>query len=186
MQLHLLSVLVFCVSSNMDSLVVGLSYGMKKIPIHWLTNVLVGLISFAGTILSMLFGKRLLTVIPVSFANLFGGMIIILIGAAGMLRLFIGRKSGHSGETAANVLTIRETVLLGAGLTVNNIGLGVGASITGFPLRATACCSLLCSLVFLCAGNRIGYTRLPRRFEKFAEPVADVLMILLGLYEIFI
>lgn len=169
----------------MDSLVVGLSYGMKKIPIRWLANVLVGLISFVGTMFSMLLGKRLLTVIPVSFANLSGGILIILIGAAGLLRFVIDRQSDPEGETAAPVLTIRETFLLGVGLTVNNIGLGVGASITGFPLLLTALCSLLCSLVFLYAGNRIGFTRLPRRFEKFAEPAADVLMILLGLSEIF-
>lgn len=186
MLLHLFSALLFGVSSNIDNLVVGLSYGIKKTKINWNTNGIVGLISFTGTVLSMLLGKSLLTVLPQGLPNLFGGLVIMLIGAAGFIRFLIGRNSGQTEETAVTVISTREAFLLGFALTVNNAGLGVGASITGLPVLPTALCSFFFSLFFLYAGNRIGSTGLPRRFERLAEPAADLLMVVLGLYEIFI
>ncbi len=186
MRLHLLSFLLFGVSSSMDNLVVGLSYGMKKAAINWLINALVGCISFTGTLLSMLFGKSLLIFLPQGLANLLGGLIIILIGVIGLGHFFVSGKSSPSDETAVRVLTIRQTFLLGAALTANNIGLGIGASITGLPPLPTALCSLCFSLLFLYAGNWIGRTKLPGYINQFAEPLANFLMILLGLYEIFI
>ena len=170
----------------MDNLVVGLSYGLKKTKINWLTNVIVGLISFSGTVLSMLLGKSLLTLLPQRLTNILGGLVIVLIGAAGLIRFLIGRNSDNAEEPAGAVIPIREAFLLGFALTVNNVGLGVGASITGLPVLPTALCSFFFSLFFLYAGNRLGRAELPRRFQKFAEPAADLLMMILGLYEIFI
>ena len=48
MQIHLLSALLFGVSSNTDNLVVGMSYGIKKMPIRWSENLIVALITFYG------------------------------------------------------------------------------------------------------------------------------------------
>lgn len=181
--MHLLSMLLFSVSSNLDSLVVGLSYGIKKIPIYWHTNVLVGCISFTGTVLSMLFGKSLLLILPEGLANMAGGIIILLIGAVGLARMLSDKTSGPA---AVNGLTIREGVLLGAALTVNNVGLGVGVSITGLPLLPTSLCSFFFSLAFLYAGNRIGRIQLPVYVDILVQPLAHLLMIALGLYEIIV
>ena len=60
MQIHLLSALLFGVSSNTDNLVVGMSYGIKKMPIRWSENLIVALITFMGTVLSMILGKSVL------------------------------------------------------------------------------------------------------------------------------
>ena len=70
--------------------------------------------------------------------------------------------------------------------TLNNIGLGIGASITGLPVLSTALGSFLFSLVFLYIGNLVGRSKLSEVVGAFAEPLAALLMIGLGVYEIFI
>ncbi|KAA3379855.1 manganese efflux pump, partial [Akkermansia muciniphila] len=122
MQFHLLSSLLFGLSSNTDNLAVGLSYGIKKIPIHWRHNLLVALITFSGTILSMIFGKSVLLFLPKRFAGLLGSLIIIAIGGTGLIRYLV-KKTAKSPDTACTelrALTTREALLLGFALTVNN------------------------------------------------------------------
>lgn len=201
MQIHLLSALLFGVSSNTDNLVVGLSYGMKKMPIGRTENLIVALITFTGTILSMVLGKSVLLFLPPKAAGFLGSGMIILIGIAGMAKFLLRwkktRKEGeeeHKGaediggdkETVLQSLTIREALFLGLALTLNNVGLGIGASITGLPVASTALGSFFFSLVFLDLGNRIGRAKLSEVIGEFAEPLAAFLMISLGVYEVFI
>ena len=184
--MHLLSSFLFGLSSNTDNLVVGLSYGMRKIPIHWLANLLVGMVTVTGTVLSMVLGKSILRFLPERLAGIFGSAVIMIIGIVGLVRYFINRSRDDRRENASCSLSIREALLLGAALTVNNIGLGIGASITGLTVAPTALCSFLLSLLFLYVGNRIGRTRLSDLIGRFAEPAANLLMVGLGIYEIFI
>ena len=191
MQIHLLSALLFGVSSNTDNLVVGMSYGIKKMPIRWSENLIVALITFMGTVLSMILGKSVLLFLPQKLAGILGSVIISLIGAVGLVKFFMKMKkpeeeSEEETELTLQTLTRTEALILGLALTLNNIGLGIGASITGLPVLSTALCSFLFSLLFLYIGNLIGRSKIAELVGEFAEPLAGLLMIGLGVYEIFI
>lgn len=188
MQLHLLSTLLFGMSSNTDNLVVGLSYGIKKMPIRWKENLIVALITFTGTVLSMILGKSALLFLPSAFAGILGSLIIIFIGVLGLVQFFVKvrKEPEEEEEPELQTLTIKEALILGLALTLNNIGLGIGASITGLPVLSTALGSFFFSLVFLYIGNLIGRSKLSEVVGAFAEPLAALLMIGLGVYEIFI
>ena len=191
MQIHLLSALLFGVSSNTDNLVVGMSYGIKKMPIRWSENLIVALITIMGTVLSMILGKSVILFLPQKLAGILGSVIIILIGAVGLVKFFMKmkkpeEKSEEETELALQTLTRTEALILGLALTLNNIGLGIGASITGLPVLSTALCSFLFSLLFLYIGNLIGRSKIAELVGEFAEPLAGLLMIGLGVYEIFI
>ena len=191
MQIHLLSALLFGVSSNTDNLVVGMSYGIKKMPIRWSENLIVALITFMGTVLSMILGKSVLLFLPQKLAGILGSVIIILIGAVGLVKFFMKMKkpeeeSEEETELTLQTLTRTEALILGLALTLNHIGLGIGASITGLPVLSTALCSFLFSLLFLYIGNLIGRSKIAELVGEFAEPLAGLLMIGLGVYEIFI
>ena len=191
MQIHLLSALLFGVSSNVDNLVVGMSYGIKKTPIRWADNLTVALITLVGTVLSMILGKSVRLFLPRWLAGVLGSVIIILIGAVGLVKFLIKlRRSDEADEEerelALQTLTRTEALILGLASALNNVGLGIGASITGLPVLPTALCSFLFSLVFLYAGNLIGRSKIAELVGEFAEPLAGLLMIGMGVYEIFI
>ncbi|RGY97949.1 manganese efflux pump [Clostridium sp. AM58-1XD] len=185
--MHFLSSFIFALSSNMDCFVIGLSYGIRKISIGWLFNLIIGFISLTGTILSMFFGKSIRFLLPENLAEILGGLIIILIGIVGMLRYWINRYKIEGSELDGSAeLKLWEVLFLGVSLTVNNVGLGIGASITGLQVLPTACCSFFVSLLFLSLGNRIGRSQLARSIGKHAEPLANLFMVGLGIYEMFV
>lgn len=181
-----MSALLFAISSNADSLVVGLSYGMKKTPIRWYSNLIVGTISLTGTVLSMIFGKGILQFLPESLSSILGCIIIIWIGTFGFVHFMIDKLfRKRTEDPSLKELSLRKTIFLGFTLTLNNAGLGIGASITGLPVFSTVLCSSLVCMLFLYLGNWIGRSRLSDFIGHFAEPLADLLMICLGIYEIF-
>ena len=162
-RIQMISVLAFSAAASADSLVVGLSYGLRKIKVDWKSNLVVALLSLAGTVCSMILGRMLLPVLPDRF-----------------------QKGKDGRERVPRALTLKSTLLLGAALAVNNIGLGVGASITGMRLVPTAACAFLCSLLFFFGGNWIGGLREGGTIGWLAEPVANLLMVGLGIFEILV
>jgi len=204
MQNHLPSILLFAAAANMDSFMLGLSYGLKKTRIGWKTNSIVGVITAIGTALSMLFGQGILAFFPFGSANAAGGLLILGIGLAGFLRFALpqepnqesdqgssqesGQNTGQNPDPNAGVktLTTKEVVWLSLALTVNNIALGVGASFTGMHVLSTTLCSFAISVLFLHSGNTLGsQSRLPIH-ARLAEGLANLMIILLGLYEMLI
>ena len=45
-----LSAVIFSMSSNLDNFVIGIAFGIKKIKIGFLPNLLIALITVAGTV----------------------------------------------------------------------------------------------------------------------------------------
>ena len=181
---------MFIVSSNLDNLVIGLSYGLKGVRIGPLANLLIGLVTLVGTMVSMGFGKLLLAVLPDGVAEVLGSGAILLIGAWFLLGWLRGRR----GETwpgedpdrfdrdRSHRIEAGEALALGAALTVNNMGLGIGASAMGLGVAATSLGSCLCSILCLCVGNRAGRGWLSQGLGKCAEPLSGLLLVIMGLY----
>ena len=55
--MNFLAILLFSASATCDSLIIGLSYGARKIKICFTSNLIVGLISCLGTMLGMYIGN---------------------------------------------------------------------------------------------------------------------------------
>jgi len=192
--LQILTVILFAVSSNLDNLVLGLSYGLKGVHIPVFSSLLMGTITLIGTIFSMVLGQKLLPFLPGGFSRLLGSVIILLMGGYGMVSFIIkSRKSGYRQEDEnlsdsrlpPRLLQIREAFVLGMALAANNIGLGIGASMSGLGVIPASVGSFCFSIAFLTAGNRAGKRWFSGLIGRYAEPAASVVMLILGLYELF-
>ena len=185
MELTFLSSLLFAASASADSLAAGLSYGIRKARIPWHANLIIALISAAGTALSMGFGRTACLFLPGELTGMLGGLLIALMGAGSLLRFLLRRQREPAPppEDALPRLSLGSTLLLGLALTLNNAGLGIGASITGLPVFLTALCTFFASLLFLPLGNRLGCSRLSGLVGQAAEPLADLMMVALGIGE---
>ncbi|NRV14874.1 putative Mn2+ efflux pump MntP [Clostridium beijerinckii] len=76
----ILSALLFSLSSNLDNLVIGIAYGIKKIRIGTAANLIVALVTSTGTFLSMLLGIYVSKFLPSFLSNSLGAGIIIILG----------------------------------------------------------------------------------------------------------
>lgn len=200
--MHLISSLLFALSANIDSFIVGMSYGIKKSNIDLLKSTIISLVTLVGTVVSILMGAEISQFLPTSSTQAIGCTLLIGLGLYYILKSFFGyirekfRKaevktnelasgSAKNEPTEATLLTMKEGLFLGLALSINNFGMGIGASITGLRLLPTAIMSLIVSVFFLYAGNFIGKTKMPRISDQMADMISGFILIGLGIYELF-
>lgn len=189
--------LLFGISASLDALLVGISYGIRKIRISFWHNLLVSSITLLGTCLSVGLGTRLVRFLPASWGKLAGSIILIFFGVYYITRFMIASlKKYHQKKqlTATSVpaaeakvpsgLSLLEACTLGCALSANNIGIGLSASIAGLSLIPAAVVTLLFSTSFLFLGNRLGQCRLLQLTGDSADVVSGLLLVGLGILEL--
>ena len=192
----LISSLLFGISSSLDALLVGISLGLRKIRIFFWQNLLISLVTLAGTCLSVTIGEKLTPLLPESLGSYVGSIVLILLGIYYIMKWvldFIRQRrkissgemiqTSHMEETPS--LKIAEVLLLSFTLSVNNMGMGLAASMAGLPLLPAAAATALCSILFLFLGNRLGKTHLLLFLRHLADPVSGILLIGLGIFQFF-
>lgn len=183
--MHLLSALLFAVSANIDCLAIGLSYGIQSIKIDARSNLIIAVISTAGTLISMLAGEPLAALCSSETANRIGAVLLILIG---LWILFQNRFAKQKDlkeydRDASGRIERKEAVALAFALTINNMGLGISGSITGLPIIITCFFTFLCSLIFIAVSQAAGKSWLASYIHKYARDTAAGMIILLGILE---
>lgn len=89
-----------------------------------------------------------------------------------------------SAENVQTRLKPAETFFLSMTLSLNNIGIGLSASMAGLPLLPAAVTTFLCSALFLLCGNRLGQSRFLRLIGSAADPISGLLLIGLGMIQL--
>lgn len=186
--MNILSSLLFAISANADNFVVALSYGINKIRIGFSSNLLISLITLTGTALSMSLIKIISSPVPENIANLIGSVMLILIGVWTIVKPLL-KKTDSDGiidnpekadKDNSSTIDARESITLGLALTLNNVGLGIGASITGLNIVLTSLLTFGLSLLMIVVGHFVGSYYLSKVFSKRATIVSGLVIIVLG------
>jgi putative sporulation protein YtaF len=145
--MHLISSLLFAISANIDSFIVGLSYGIKKSNISLLKSTIISLVTLIGTVTAILLGAEISRFLPASSSQAIGCALLIGLGLYYIIKslyTYLSMKfkkvevkaseftsdSKDNSQAEDSLLTIKEGLFLGLTLSINNIGMGIGASIT--------------------------------------------------------
>ncbi len=201
--MYFIPALLFAFSANIDSLIIGVSYGIKRTLLPVSHCLLISLITFCGTAAALLLGGQILVLFPFSVTQWAGNLLLLGLGMYYVIKSIKDilknracteknslREDGNipalrrpPGQTQARALSARECVLLGAALSVNNLGIGVGASITGLPLLPAAPLSFVCSALFLFLGNQFGKCCSSCAGDSYADLLSGIILMILGIYE---
>ena len=198
-----LSALLYSLSSNLDNLVIGIAYGVKKIKIGMTPNLIIATVTSIGTLISMSVGKFISGFLPTSLTNMLGAVIIMLLGLYFLIQsiLKLIPKSYSNSLALKNVdeimdyaeksdsdnsgtLNIKEAFVVSLGLMLNNLGTGLAASITGVNVSITVICTFILSIALLMLGKSIGHNVLGSICGKYAPLISGVLLIILGIFEL--
>lgn len=193
-----LSIFLFAVSANIDNFVIGISYGIKHIKVTWQANILIAVLTFSGTLLSMLAAQGLTQFISLTLSNTIGSLILIVIGIISIIQYIICEiKKGGRACSKKNIelaetydknsnkkLEWHEAFVLGLSLSINNIGVGIGASIAGIGIIPAAISTLICSMLFLYTGNKLGNSCFSKLLGRHTQLVSGLIIIALGMWEI--
>ncbi len=182
-------ILAFAVSSSIDNLGVGISYGIRKIQIRIGPNILMAVICFLMSMAGISFGLWLSKILPGMLPVIFGAFLLFIIGIR-IILLSVPRKKEvskkESGETkqAASITGILrnpevadvdksgeigwgEAILLGVALSANALTNGLGAGLLGLSPLAISITAAIGSFISVWAGVNAGVKLADVRIGSF-------------------
>ncbi len=208
-------IILMSISCNLDNIGIGMAYGARKISIPFSSNLLIAVITTAGTLLSAAFGKSMHVFLKPRTANALGSAILICAGlwvaiydfmasSGSALRDSPGeapraRKPDSSFRKLLSILDnpcladsdlskhidLKEGALLGLALTLNNVANGVGAGLIGLNIVWLALFVFIFSIATILLGIMAGDRYGNRLFGRFSGLAAGVILIGLGIFDLF-
>jgi putative sporulation protein YtaF len=174
-----LIILGFAVSSSLDNLGVGISYGIRSIRIGFVSNFIIALICFLFSEAGILFGQWFSRILPGILPVLVGTFLMIVIGIRIILLTIPRKQKRISNEVVANDKTannfkgilknpeiadadqsgeigVGEAVILGIALSANAITNGLSAGLFGLSPLAISLTAAIGSFLTVWAGVALG------------------------------
>ncbi|MFW2502220.1 MULTISPECIES: manganese efflux pump [Clostridium] len=205
----LISPLLLAISTNIVTLSVFLSYGIKKIHLSKSNSILLAIVTSASTFVSMYIGKLILPLIDPKVSNIFGAILLSYIGISFIVENIRLEKKRLGYDTSfyyessfkyknlledsyilnldnSHNINLRKCLALSISLSVNNICTNFAASITGVNLSISVFLNFIISILFVYIGyfNRnINFSKYLIRYSNF---ISGIVLIAFGIYEIFV
>jgi putative sporulation protein YtaF len=186
---------------------IGLAYGARKINVPFKSNLAIAVFSGLATLISAALGNVLLNIIPDYIGQVVGGSIVAMMGMYTVVKYFLDkRKTIHTyeiGESGIDNLiavmedpviadkdfsgdiSLKESILLGIALAVNCLGTGFGAGMAGVNIFILSSAVVCFSLLTISMGALLGKKFASRFLGERAIIISGVILLLVGLYEIF-
>jgi len=178
-----LLILGFAVSSSLDNLGVGISYGIRGIRINYLSNLVIAVICFCFSMVGIISGQWLAQVLPGVLPVLIGGLLLFIIGIRIVLLAAPRKKKADGQESREDVLNTEEasgslkgilqnpesvdkdksgsigfleSIVLGIALAANAVTNGVGAGLMGLSPLAISLTAAFGSYITVWLGVVLG------------------------------
>lgn len=199
--MNLLATILFVLSASFDVFVVAMSYGFKNIKIKPFINFVISFISSLGTFISMEIGLALTNIIPLSVVNILGSIIMLLLGLYSLLdyRKVLKKSTNHKDRNLnpsspivilekpeiadtnkSGTIEFKESILLSIALALNNVGLGIGASIAGLHVTLTTIVTLIITIILIPLGFLCSKKLLNTWIGKSGSLISGILLIILA------
>jgi putative Mn2+ efflux pump MntP len=186
-----LAALLIGVVSNLDNLGAGVALGIRGTRVDATENLIVAAITMAATAAAITCGHVLSTLIPSAVTGWLGPLIIIAIGIATVRSPVQAPRPPDPANApwckcchppdVDNVISRHEAIVLGVSLSVNNLGTGVGAGVSGIPALATTVSAGLLSLACVGGGSHFGRVFGRLVLGRHAPLIAGMLLLAIGL-----
>ncbi|MFT7825994.1 manganese efflux pump [Priestia megaterium] len=167
-----LFILGFALSSSIDNFGVGISYGVRKVRIKWLSNLLIAAICFLFSMLGITFGRWISTILPGVFHVIVAVVLLTLIGIRIILLVGSQRNNGiheldSRGQVKVRSIGWIESSVLGVALSANALTNGLGAGLLGLSPLAISLTSAFGSFLTVWLGVMVGQKATNVQIGKF-------------------
>lgn len=165
-----LIILAFAVSSSIDNLGVGISYGIRKIKIGVGANCLIAVVCFVLSMGGITFGMLISKILPGILPVIFGAFLLVVIGIRVILLAKPSTKKDKELSTISGILKNPEVadidqsghigwleaIFLGIALSANALANGLGAGLLGLSPLAISITAAIGSFVSIWVGVKAG------------------------------
>lgn len=190
----LLNSLILAISSSIDSLGVGISYGIKNIKLSFRSKIILFIFPFIITYISVLFGNFIKNILPCNYTKFIGSSLIIFIGIYICYKSKIIKSQNifnnpiSSDLDSSNIIDCKESLFLTIALSLDSFCIGIGASIININIILFPLGVAFFQLFFIILGNILG-----KKINKFYSLPPNIysmlsgfLLILIGFIKLFI
>lgn len=202
----ILTCMLLALSTSIDSIGIGLTYGIRDITISRQAKIILFIISLIISSISILIGNTLNNILSKEITNIIGSLILFFIGIIILVQTlkrekrqekkvyklfikFLGitikiiKDPISSDFDNSKKIDSKEAIYLGTALSLDSFSVGIGAGMLGsisiiFPLIVS-----LFQIVFLSLGRNIG-EKLNKKIHipsKIWSILSAVLLILIGI-----
>lgn len=210
--MHIISSILLAFSASLDSLIIGIAYGIKNIRIKFSINIIIALIITSGTFISMILGAFLSKFIPAYICNYIGGIVLCGVGLFMTCDFIKEQKKLKKNEiykenenkdiieslnydeiltnnktadtNGSGNIEVKEAVSLAIALSLNNFALGLGASMSGISIPLTTIFTFIFSILILILGLKIGNSFLSKIFGKYSDLLSAIIIIAMGIFQL--
>lgn len=185
----LLSSFILAISSSIDSLGIGITYGIKNIKISCFGKIILFAISFLVSSFSICFGNFLITIFPSFLSRFIGSFILIIMGIFIIFHAIKGdpQSSLPFDFDSSQSIDSRESLFLALALSFDSFGICIGGSIIGMNITLFPFLIGAFQLCFMSLGNFIG--RKLHQFTHFPNNLwslfSGILLALIGFLKFF-
>lgn len=204
-----LSSLLLSISTNIATLSVSLSYGIKRIHLSKSNAILLAIAASLSTFISMYIGKLLLPLFDFRLSNIFGAILLTYIGISFIVE-YIRLEKKHAGydtsfyyesslkyksilenpdiidSNKSHNIDIKECLTLSIALFENSIFTNFAASITGVNISLSVFLTFIISIISIYTGYFNNNIYISKWFIKYSNLISGILLIVFGIYEIFV
>ena len=206
--MHIIASILLAFSASLDSLIIGIAYGIKKIRIKFSINIIIAFIVTLGTLLSMVLGGIVIKFI----CNYIGAILLIVVGLFMTFDFFKEQRNLNKNEIntqkenkdiieslhyddilinnktadtdGSGNIEVKEAISLALALSVNNFALGLGASMSGISIPLTTIFTFIFSILILILGLKIGNSFLSKIFGKYSGLISAIIIIVMGIFQL--
>lgn len=194
------------IASNLDNAGVGIAYGVRKVHISWLANLIIAAISWIATFLSGIVGDTITRYVPAQAATWTGACVVVLVGLwvftepwRKQRKLKQQRYNQDSANVVSRILrdpmeadfdksqtiSLKEAVVLGVALALNALVGGFDAGVVHIGIVWTSLVVGVFSFVLLGLSEYLGRRYAAESLGDKATYVAGLLLILIGIHQLW-
>lgn len=170
-------------SVSIDSLGIGITYGLKKTKIIAISNIILFAISFCITCGSIFLGHYISALFSPSFSTMLGSSFLIILGAYNIYKT-INKTPADYDIDHSNNIDAKEAIFLGLALSIDSACVGIGSGIIGINDIILPLLVASFQLIFINCGNWIANSiiKYVNISERTLAIFSSIILILVGIF----
>lgn len=199
----LATIIAIAIASNLDNAGVGIAYGVRKIRISFVPNLIIAAISGVATYLSGYLGDVITRYVPAKTASWLGAVVMIVVGLWVMSEPWRQHRGRKTQPKNMNVMTrilrdpveadfdksatisMTEAFVLGIALAMNALVGGFDAGVFHIGILWTALMVALFSFLLLGVSAYLGSRYAAETLGDKATYIAGILLIIIGIHQVW-
>jgi putative Mn2+ efflux pump MntP len=176
---------IIALAVSLDGCGVGLLYGVSRIRIPMLSLFIISLCSGIMIWCSMIAGQYFVHWFTPELAKSVGAVILVAVGIWAIIQFFLNSPMNADKDQSGNI-SPWEAALLGAALSLDALGAGIGAAMVGYSPLPTAILIAMSSGIFIMIGLRMGRLAARLRWLRTLSLLPGFMLVTMGIMKLLI